>query len=232
MKIYKQKLRRHRSKQYNYYMDSLKIYNQQGEVVGTKELSSTVFGVKPKQAVIAEVVRSLFANRRQVLADTKKKGEVRGGGRKPWAQKGTGRARAGSIRSPLWRGGGVTFGPTSERNFKLKINKKVKHLVMRMVLSDKVESNSFVLVDNLLIEGSKTKQFAAFLKKLPLQKGKVLVIMPKSDLSLARSARNIKQVQVISRDQIDIITLMNHANVVTMPETIESLEKTYGAKSK
>ena len=103
---------------------------------------------------------------------------------------------------------------------------------MRMVLSDKVESNGFVLVDNLLVEGSKTKQFVGFLKKLPLQKGKILVIMPATNALVIRSARNIKQVQVISRDQIDIIALMNHANVVTMPETIESLEKTYGAKLK
>ncbi|MBI5230320.1 MAG: 50S ribosomal protein L4 [Candidatus Magasanikbacteria bacterium] len=213
-------------------MNSLKIYNQQGEVIGTKELSAAVFGIKPKQALIAEVVRSLFANRRQVLADTKKKGEVRGGGRKPWAQKGTGRARAGSIRSPLWRGGGITFGPTSERNFKLKINKKVKRLAMCMVLSDKAQNNGLILVDSLAVENAKTKLVAGFLKKLPLHKGKILVIMPASDTLVARSARNINNVQVIARDQIDIITLLNHANVVTMPGTIESLEKTYGVKSK
>ncbi|HBW73683.1 MAG: 50S ribosomal protein L4 [Candidatus Magasanikbacteria bacterium GW2011_GWA2_45_39] len=213
-------------------MDSLKIYNQQGEVIGEKEISSAVFGVKIKQDIIAEVVRSLFANRRKVLADTKKKGEVRGGGRKPWAQKGTGRARAGSIRSPLWRGGGITFGPTSERNFKLKINKKVKQLAMRMVLSDKVQGNGFILVEKLAVEGSKTKQFVEMLKKLPLQKGKILVVMPKSDNAIARSVRNIKNVDVISRDQIDIIAFLNHSNVITMPETIESLEKTYCKTSK
>lgn len=213
-------------------MDSLKIYNQQGEVVGTKELSPVVFGVKPKHALIAEIVRALFANRRHVLADTKKKGEVRGGGRKPWAQKGTGRARAGSIRSPLWRGGGITFGPTSERNFKLKINKKVKKLAMRMVLSDKAQSDGFILADNLAVEGLKTKQFAAFLKKLPLKKGKILVIMPAANALVARSARNIKNVDVISREQIDILALINHTNIVTMPETIESLEKIYCAGSK
>lgn len=213
-------------------MDSLKIYNQQGEVVGTKELSPVVFGVKPKQALIAEIVRALLANRRHVLADTKKKGEVRGGGRKPWAQKGTGRARAGSIRSPLWRGGGITFGPTSERNFKLKINKKVKKLAMRMVLSDKAQSNGFILADSLAVEGLKTKQFAGFLKKLPLKKGKTLVIMPAANALVARSARNIKNVDVISREQIDILALINHANIVTMPETIESLEKIYCAGSK
>lgn len=208
-------------------MNSLKIYNQQGEVVGEKEISSGVFGVKVKPAIMAEVVRSLFANRRKILADTKRKGEVRGGGRKPWAQKGTGRARAGSIRSPLWRGGGITFGPTSERNFKLKINKKVKQLAMRMALSDKVQENGIILLDNLLVEGSKTKKFANVLKKLPLQKGKILVIMPQSDNSIARCARNIKNVDVISRDQIDIIAFLNHSNVITVPQTIESLEKTY-----
>ena len=144
-------------------MDSLKIYNQKGEEVGTQKISDAVFGVKAKVGVIAEVVRALMANRRQVLADTKKKGEVRGGGRKPWAQKGTGRARAGSIRSPLWRGGGITFGPTSERNFKLKINKKVKRLATRMVLSEKVKDNGLILVEQLAVEGSKTKKFFEFL---------------------------------------------------------------------
>lgn len=213
-------------------MDSLKIYNQKGEVIGNHELSKDVFGVKAKPGLIAEVVRAMFANRRKVLADTKKKGEVRGGGRKPWAQKGTGRARAGSIRSPLWRGGGVTFGPTSERNFKLKINKKVKRLAMKMILSEKAEQNSFILVDSLAVEGSKTKKFAELLKKLPLQKGKILVILPQKDVTVERSARNIQSVEIITRGQIDIIALLNHTNIITMPETIKSLEDMYGKEKK
>lgn len=209
-------------------MEPLKIYNQKGEQVGTQEISDAVFGVKAKVGVVAEVVRALLANRRQVLADTKKKGEVRGGGRKPWAQKGTGRARAGSIRSPIWRGGGITFGPTSERNFKLKINKKVKKLATKMVLSEKVKNNGFILVDALSVEGAKTKNFSGFIKRLPLQKGKILIVMSKPDSLVERSARNIKNVDVISLGQIDIIALLNHANVVTVPGTITSLEELYG----
>lgn len=211
-------------------MDSLNIYNQQGEVVGAQEMSLNVFGVKPKPALIAEVVRALNANRRQTVAHTKKKGEVRGGGRKPWAQKGTGRARAGSIRSPLWRGGGITFGPTSDRNFKLKINKKVKCLATRMVLSDKVQNNGLILAERLAMADAKTKQFAAFLKKLPLLKGKTLILTPAPDNLVARAARNIENVDVMSRERMDIIALLRHANIVTTPDTIASLEKIYGPK--
>lgn len=195
--------------------------------MGTQELSDAVFGVKVKPAIVAEVVRALQANRRQVLADTKKKGEVRGGGRKPWAQKGTGRARAGSIRSPLWRGGGITFGPTSERNFKLKINKKVKRLAMRMALSDKMKANALIAVDSLTVANAKTKQFAAMLSKLPLHKGKILLVMPSPDALIERSARNIKNVEVISSGQLDVLALLLHTQVLTMPETLVALEKRY-----
>jgi len=112
------------------------LYNLQGTAIGEVELDEKIFGVPEKPAVIHQVVISQQRNSRQVLAHTKTKGEVRGGGKKPWKQKGTGRARAGSSRSPLWRGGGVTFGPLKERNFSAKVNKKMKNLALRMILSD------------------------------------------------------------------------------------------------
>ena len=138
---------------------AVKIYNQKAEKVGDMKLSDKVFGVKANEALVHQAMVAQMSNERQVLAHTKDRSEVRGGGRKPWRQKGTGRARVGSIRSPIWKGGGVTFGPRSDRNFKKDINKKMKQKAMLMVLSDRVMSGNFVVLDRLEAEGFKTSVF-------------------------------------------------------------------------
>ncbi len=144
-------------------MPKVKYYNQQAEVLGEMELNPKIFDVKINPALVHQTVVAQMANMRQVLAHTKGRGEVRGGGKKPWRQKGTGRARHGSIRSPIWRGGGVTFGPTKERNFKKDINKKMKQKAMLMALSDKVSSKNLVILDKLTVDEFKTKKFNAII---------------------------------------------------------------------
>ena len=147
-------------------MISVNTYNQKGEVVGKTQLNEQIFGLKMNHDLVQQAVVAQMANKRQVLANTKDKGEVRGGGRKPWRQKGTGRARHGSIRSPLWKGGGVTFGPTSARNFTKKINQKMKTKALFIALSSKVNDNEMVLLDDLNVEPVKTKTASQILVEL------------------------------------------------------------------
>src|SRR6476469_9829240 len=172
------------------------IYNQDAESVGEVELNDKIFGVKPSLHLLAEAVRVQQANARKGLANTKTRGEVSGGGKKPWKQKGTGRARVGSTRSPIWRHGGITFGPTSDRNWSLKMNKKAKTKALFMSLSDKVTDGKLIVIDGLNMEAAKTKQFvqimAAFDTKLNGIGKKQLLVTPKKDLNLARASRNIQ----------------------------------------
>lgn len=150
-------------------MPEVKVYNQEGKEVGKEKLNPAVFDVEVKPIVVQQVVVAIQANARQVIASTKDRSEVRGGGRKPWRQKGTGRARHGSIRSPLWRGGGVTFGPTTQRNFSLKVNKKVKRKVLFMSLSDKATNQKIILLDKIELPEIKTKKFFSILQNLKLR---------------------------------------------------------------
>ncbi|MFA5021642.1 MAG: 50S ribosomal protein L4 [Patescibacteria group bacterium] len=226
------------------------VYNLTGEKIKEVELNPAVFEVKIKPELITQAVVTLQANQRQVLADTKDKSEVAGGGRKPWRQKGTGRARHGSIRSPLWRGGGITFGPTSDRNFSLKINKKAKRKAILMTLSDKALNEKIVLVDKLELEQVKTKKFFEILKNLNLRDKKkiakkkdessdkkpkekkkpakkVLVVLPKQDLKLWRAARNIDRLDMILADSLNVLDVL-HANYLLLPvESLAVIEKTF-----
>jgi len=145
---------------------NINIYNQKAEKVGDMKLSDKIFGIKIKESLVHQAMVAQTSNERQVLAHTKDRSEVRGGGKKPWRQKGTGRARAGSSRSPIWIGGGVTFGPTKDRNFKKKINKKMKQKAILMVFSDKVANNNLVILDKIEIKEYKTKVFNEILKRL------------------------------------------------------------------
>ena len=150
----------------------IKIYNQKAESVGDMKLPDKIFSVKVNESLVHQAMVMQMANERQVLAHTKDRSEVRGGGAKPWRQKGTGRARAGSNRSPIWIGGGITFGPRKDRNFKKKINKKMKQKAMFMVLGDKVKNDSLVVLDKLEMKEYKTKVFAEMLRNLETLKHK------------------------------------------------------------
>ncbi len=229
---------------------NIKIYNQKIEEVGDIKLSDKIFGVKVNEGLVHQAVVAQMANERQVLAHTKDRSEVRGGGKKPWRQKGTGRARAGSNRSPIWIGGGITFGPRKERNFKKKINKKMKQKALLMVLSDRAISNNLAVLDKLEINGYKTKIInnildnlekkvfkpskARIVKSKPKvdiksknQKRSLLMINDKKDDKVKFSGRNLAGVKIININNINILDLIKYKNLILTEESVKNLEKKY-----
>ncbi len=223
----------------------IKIYNQNAEAAGEMELSPKVFGVKVNDDLVHQAVITQMANERQVIAHTKDRSEVRGGGKKPWRQKGTGRARHGSSRSPIWIGGGVTFGPRNDRNFKKRINKKMKQNALLMVLSDKAASDNFIILDKLETTEFKTKIFNkiinGFENKILKPKEKVkadakkknvkrsfLIIVDKGDEKLSCSARNLVGIKLMNTDNINIVDLLKYKNLILNKAAVEKLTERYG----
>lgn len=212
-------------------MPKVKLYDGSGKAVGEKSLDASVFGVKVNPNVVHEVMVGLQANARKPYAHTKTKGEVRGGGKKPWAQKGTGRARQGSTRNPHWIGGGVTFGPRSIRNYAKKINKKMQQRAFTMALSDKVAEEKLLVVEKFDTAG-KTKATAALLAKLPI-KGKLAIVNSTRDEQLSRSVRNLQTVKLFGAGNIGLVDVIRAQYLVMTPEAVEKFEATYGSsKSK
>jgi len=208
-------------------MPKVKLFNVEGKSVGEKELRADVFGVAIDPTVVHEVMRSLMANARRPWAHTKTKGEVRGGGKKPWKQKGTGRARQGSTRNPQWIGGGVAFGPRTERNYEVKINRKAKRQAMCMTLSDKVANERLILVEDVSAKNGKTKEVRSLLKNLALGKGKVLMVAAGKDEKLARGSRNIQGVRYVNTGSLGMNDVLKAAYVITTPEATAAIEKLY-----
>ena len=213
----------------------IKVYNQNAEPAGEMELSPKVFGVKVNEALVHQVVVAQMANERPVIAHTKDRSEVRGGGRKPWRQKGTGRARHGSSRSPIWIGGGVTFGPRNDRNFKKRINKKMKQNALLMALSDKAAGANFIILDKLAVTEFKTKVFNGIinvferniLKPESKAKRSFLIIVDISDEKLSYSAKNLAGIKLINTDNINIIDLLKYNNLILNKAAVEKLEERY-----
>ena len=205
-------------------MAKVVLYNIKGKEEGSFDLNDAVFGVKSKMAVIHQVYTALMANAREPWAHTKNKGEVRGGGKKPWKQKGTGRARHGSIRSPIWKGGGVTFGPLKYRNYKQKINKKMNQQAVRMCLSDKILSNKFAVLEDLISEG-KTKAMVELRNALPGAKKTVLWLVPKSDAMIKRATNNIPKLDLQLASNVNVVDLLHHQYVVATKAAAKILEK-------
>lgn len=205
----------------------VKVYNLEGKEVKQVELSDAVFNVPVKQAVVHEVFVAQRNNARESWADTKKRGEVRGGGKKPWQQKGTGRARHGSIRSPIWKGGGVTFGPLSERNYTTKTNKKTKRLATRMCLSDKAQNNAIWVVENFSFSEPKTKLFAAMLKALPSKQKTFLVVTPGKDEAVMRSTRNLKVVKTFRAEDLNPVEILSKQAILTTVDGIKRIEDVF-----
>lgn len=203
------------------------IFNQNGEKIGKTELPSEIFEVKFNPDLVWQVVVSQAANKRLPWAHTKDRSEVSGGGRKPWPQKGLGRARHGSIRSPLWRHGGVTFGPRKEKIYKKKIPKKMKRKALFMVLSQKVKDKELILVDELKVEKPKTKFFYQILKKLPLKKINALIALPKSDRNLILAARNIPKVKTILAKDLNCLDLLSFKYLVLPIKSVEVIKNTF-----
>jgi len=204
------------------------VYDQQGKEIGQTLLPKEIFDVKINPDLIHQVAVSQMANRRQVLAHTKDRGEVSGGGRKPWRQKGTGRARHGSIRSPLWRHGGVTFGPTKARVFKKKINRKMKRKALLMVLSAKAKEKTLIVLDNLKIEKPKTKLVAGILKKLPCQQQSCLIALTGMDKNMISASRNIARVETRQAKDLNALDLLNFKYLVMPKSAIKIIKETFG----
>jgi len=203
-------------------------YNQKGETVGNIELPKDLFEVKMSPDLVYQVATTQMNNRRQSNAHTKGRGEVSGGGRKPWKQKGTGRARQGSIRSPQWRHGGVVFGPTKEKIYGGKINKKMRRRALAMVLSAKVAGNSLVMMDALSVEKPKTKEIVQMLsnireKNTNFGKGTILIALPGYEKNLILAARNIPGVQTIEAAKLCVLDLLNTKYLLMPVQSLESI---------
>jgi len=203
------------------------IYNQQGEETGKINLASKIFGIKIKPELIHWVATMMQANLRQSSAHTKTRGEVRGGGKKPWRQKGTGRARAGSIRSPLWRGGGIIFGPRKNKVYKKKINKKVKRLALKMALSDKAANKKIIILENLELEKPKTKIIEKILNHLPLKKEKIYLVLEKRDPKIILSTSNLSYLKTTIASNLNFLDLLKSKYLLTTKKAIKEIEKIY-----
>ncbi|MBU0531380.1 MAG: 50S ribosomal protein L4 [Candidatus Uhrbacteria bacterium] len=208
-------------------MAKVSVYNQTGEQVGDIELDAQLFEVTPDKNLVHEAVVAQQANARQVLAHAKDRSEVRGGGRKPWKQKGTGRARAGSRRSPLWRHGGVTFGPLKNRNFDKKINRKAKRKALAMTLSDKVAHAKFVVVDSLELPEVKTKTFAGIYAKLPVAGKKTLVVAVPGDVTLRRATKNLPKVNAIGAKSLNVVDILGAEYILISKDALQVVSETY-----
>jgi len=203
------------------------IYDQEGKEAGTTLLPKEIFDVKMNPDLIHQVVVSQMANRRKVIAHTKTRGEVSGGGKKPWKQKGLGRARHGSIRSPIWRHGGIVFGPTKEKVFTKKIPKKMKRKALFMTLSDKVKNNLLILLDKLKLEQPKTKFMSEILKKLPSKGKSSLIALPEMDKNLILAARNLPEVETIQVKDLNCLDLLSFKYLIMPKESVKVIKETF-----
>ncbi|HWK24562.1 MAG TPA: 50S ribosomal protein L4 [Ureibacillus sp.] len=207
-------------------MTKVSVLSQTGASVGEIELNDLVFGIEPNEAVLFDAVVAQRASLRQGNHKVKNRSEVAGGGRKPWRQKGTGRARQGSIRSPQWRGGGTVFGPTP-RSYSYKLPKKVRRLALRSALSAKVGEQNLLVLDALQLAAPKTKDFKAILGNLNIDK-KALFVTAELDENVALSARNIPGVTVLTASGINVLDLLGHDKVVFTKAAVEKVEEVLG----
>ncbi len=210
----------------------VKVYNQKGEEVGTTVLPKEVFEREINPDLIHQVVVCMMANQRHPWAHTKDRGEVSGGGKKPWRQKGTGRARHGSIRSPIWVGGGVAHGPRKEKKYKKRIPKRMKRQALLLVLSGKVKDNELVVLDKLEIDTPKTKKMAEIIKNLKekakiIEKKSLLIAIPKKDDNIIRSAYNIPRVEVMEARNLNVLELLKYKYLVLPKDSIKVIKETF-----
>jgi len=203
------------------------IFNQQNNKVDEIELPDKIFAVKWNPNLVHQALMIQLANRREPIAHAKGRGEVRGGGKKPWRQKGTGRSRHGSIRSPIWIGGGVTHGPTKERKFGGKINKKANRLAIFSILSKKLENKEFKLIDDLKIEPAKSKNAIMFLKKIFGDKPNALLIASTDNQKIKRLVSNIKNIDAIGAKSLNIYDLLKYKNILSEKKAMEEISKHY-----
>ena len=206
-------------------MSTINVLNMTGEVVGTVELNDGIFGIEPNEAVVHEVVKNHLANCRQGTQSALTRGEVSGGGKKPWRQKGTGHARQGSTRAPQWTHGGIVFAP-KPRSYSYVLNKKVKRLAMKSALSAKAAAGEIIVVDSIKLDSIKTKDFRAFLNAVQAD-GKALVVTPAKDEIVMKSARNIPGVEVAMANLINVYDILKAKNLVLDKEALAVIEEVF-----
>ena len=206
-------------------MPKVDVYNIEGKKVSDIELADSVFGIEPNENIVHSVLKNYLANQRQGTQSTKTRAEVSGGGKKPWRQKGTGRARQGSTRAPQWIKGGVALGP-KPRSYKYTVNKKEKRLAIRSVLSSKVLEKELTVLDKLELKEIKTKSMVKALEALKVE-GKTLIVLPENDKNVVMSARNIKGVKTISANNINVFDLLKYSNLILPVDTVKKLEEVY-----
>ncbi len=206
-------------------MPTIDVYNVEGKKVSTVDLKEEIFGIEPNENIVHSVLINFLANQRQGTQSTKTRSEVSGGGRKPWRQKGTGRARQGSIRAPQWIKGGIALGP-KPRSYTYRVNKKEKRLAIRSVLSSKVLENQLVVIDKLPFKEIKTKQMVNVLEKNKVE-GKTLIMLPEKNEAVQKSARNIEGVKTTLVNTINVYDLLKYNKLVITLDTVKKLEEVY-----
>jgi large subunit ribosomal protein L4 len=203
-------------------MIDLPVHNIKGENIGEISLRDDIFNIKINKYLVHQVVKHYLANKRRGTASTKNRSEVRGGGVKPWRQKGTGRARAGTNRSPIWVGGGIVFGP-APRDYSFSLPKKMKVVALNSLLSDKVKNKEFIIIDKLFLEENKTKRMVEILKNLQASK-KPLIIIEKEDNDIAQAVRNIKGAKVLPVSKINTYDLINQGKIIITKDALQRIE--------
>lgn len=200
-----------------------KVFNIEGQEVGEVELKKEIFGQEVSHGAIYEAVRAIRANQRASHASTKDRDEVSGGSKKPWRQKGTGRARAGGTRLPHWRGGGVVFGPRTERNYKIRLNRKAKKKALYSLLSEKVSNGQIMVIDSLLFEEPKTSKMVEVLESLKVKKP--LIILREKDRNITLSVRNIKGADIVLASNLNVYDLLNHKEIIILKDALSSFKE-------
>ena len=206
-------------------MPKVDVLDMKGKKVNDIELAESVFGIEPNEAIVHSVLVNYLANQRQGTQSTKTRAEVSGGGRKPWRQKGTGRARQGSTRAPQWIKGGIALGP-KPRSYRYTVNKKERRLAIRSVLSSKVLEKELTVLDKIELKEIKTKSMVKALSALKLE-GKTLIVLPENNTNVVMSARNIEGVKTISANNINVFDLLKYNNLVLPVDTVKKLEEVY-----
>ena len=206
-------------------MPKVNVYNQLGEIVGDIELNEAIFGIEVNEHVVYEVVKNHLANRRQGTQSAKTRAEVRGGGKKPWRQKGTGRARQGSIRAPQWKGGGVVFAP-KPRSYRYSVPKKVRRLAMKSVLSSKVLEGELRILDALTVDAFSTKKAKEILKNLSLET-KTMIVLPEGNDMIIKSFANLPKVETVVVDYMNVYDLMRFDNLIIVKDALSKIEEVY-----
>lgn len=205
----------------------VKLFDTTGKTLKDIEIASSVFGIKPHKQAMFDTVVAQQASLRQGTKKTKTRGEVRGGGKKPWRQKGTGRARQGSIRAPQWKGGGVVFGPTPNINYKKMVNRKVRQLAIKSALSIKAKETNLIVVDQFKLEKPSTKEFIKIQEALKINENKTLVITLEDDFNVAKSSSNIPGVKTIDVIKLNLFDLMNATTLLITEDAIRHIEEVY-----